>query len=124
MSPTPATGPVTIDEYIAAFPADVRTILQEVRARLGNAVPTAVEAISYGIPVLKVDGRYLVYFAGWKHHISVYPLPEGDETLVEEMAPYVAGKGTLKFPLSEPIPYDLIERVAARLLDERTASDP
>ena len=117
-------GPVTIDEYIGAFPADVQAILEEVRARLGNAVPTAVEAISYGIPVLKVDGRYLVYFAGWKHHISVYPLPEGDATLVEEMAPYVAGKGTLKFPLSEPIPYDLVERVAARLLEERTASDP
>jgi uncharacterized protein YdhG (YjbR/CyaY superfamily) len=124
MSPTPATGPVTIDEYIGAFPADVQAILEEVRARLGHAVPTAVEAISYGIPVLKVDGRYLVYFAGWKHHISVYPLPDGDATLVEEMAPYVAGKGTLKFPLSEPIPYDLVERVAARLLEERTASGP
>jgi uncharacterized protein YdhG (YjbR/CyaY superfamily) len=115
---------VTIDEYIGAFPADVQTILQEVRARLRNVVPTAVEAISYGIPVLKVDGRYLVYFAGWKHHISVYPLPEGDPTLDAQMQPYVAGKGTLKFLLSEPIPYELIERVAARLLDERTASDP
>ena len=74
--------------------------------------------------MLKVDGRYLVYFAGWKHHISVYPLPEGDAALDEEMAPYVAGKGTLKFLLSEPIPYDLIERVAARLLEERSARDP
>jgi uncharacterized protein YdhG (YjbR/CyaY superfamily) len=117
-------GPVTIDEYISAFPADVQNILEEVRARLRNAVPTAEEAISYGIAVLKVDGRYLVYFAGWKYHISVYPLPEGDAALDEQMQPYVAGKGTLKFPLSEPIPYDLIERVAARLLDERTASDP
>ena len=116
--------PATIDDYIGAFPADVRSILEEVRARLRSAVPTADEGISYGIPVLTLDGRYLVYFAGWKHHISVYPLPEGDATLVEAMAPYVAGKGTLKFPLSEPIPYDLIERVAARLLEERSASDP
>ncbi len=122
MSSTPATEPVTIDEYIAAFPADVQTILEEVRARLRNAVPTAVEAISYGIPVLKVDGRYLVYFDGWKHHVSVYPLPEGDTTLDEQMQPYVAGKGTLKFPLSEPIPYDLIERVAARLFEARAGS--
>ena len=114
----------TIDDYIGAFPEDVRSILQDVRARLRSAVPTADEGISYGIPVLTLDGRYLVYFAGWKHHISVYPLPEGDATLVEAMAPYVAGKGTLKFPLSEPIPYDLIERVAARLLEERSASDP
>jgi uncharacterized protein YdhG (YjbR/CyaY superfamily) len=117
-------GPATIDEYIGAFPADVQTILGEVRARLRNAVPTAVEGISYGIPVLNVDGRYLVYFAGWKHHISVYPLPEGDAALDEQMEPYVAGKGTLKFPLSEPIPYDLIERVAALLLEERMSADP
>ena len=116
--------PATVDDYIGAFPADVQTILQEVRARLRSAVPTADEGISYGIPVLTLDGRYLVYFAGWKHHISVYPLPEGDATLDEAMAPYVAGKGTLKFPLAEPIPYDLIERVAARLLEERSASDP
>ena len=114
--------PTTVDDYIGAFPAHVQTILQEVRDRLRSAVPTADEGISYGIPVLTLDGRYLVYFAGWKHHISVYPLPQGDSSLVEEMAPYVAGKGTLKFPLSEPIPYDLIERVATRLLDERAAS--
>ena len=112
----------TIDDYIGAFPAPVQTILQEVRARLRSTVPTADEGISYGIPALTLDGRYLVYFAGWKHHISVYPLPEGDAYLDEEMAPYVAGKGTLKFPLSEPIPYELVERVAARLLEERIAS--
>ena len=116
--------PATIDDYIGTFPDEAQTILQEVRARLKSAVPTADEGISYGIPVLTLDGRYLVYFAGWKHHISVYPLPEGDAALDEEMAPYVAGKGTLKFSLAEPIPYDLIERVAARLLEERSANDP
>ena len=116
--------PATIDDYIAAFPEDVQTILEEVRARLRSVAPTAVESISYGIPVFTLDGRYLVYFAGWKHHFSVYPLPEGDAALDEAMAPYVAGKGTLKFPLAEPIPYDLIARVAARLLQERAASDP
>ena len=116
--------PATVDEYIASFPSDVRTILEEVRATLKRAVPAAEEGISYGIPVFTLDGRYLVYFAGWKHHISVYPLPEDDTTLTEELAPHVAGKGTLKFPLSEPIPFGLIERVAARLFEERTASDP
>jgi uncharacterized protein YdhG (YjbR/CyaY superfamily) len=116
--------PETIDDYIGAFPPDVRTVLQEVRARLRSVVPTADEGISYGIPVFTLDGRYLVYFAGWKHHISVYPLPEGDATLDEAVAPYVAGKGTLKFPLAEPIPYDLIERVAALLLEERMSADP
>ena len=117
-------APATIDDYIGAFPADVQTILEAVRARLRSAAPTADEGISYGIPVFTLDGRYLVYFAGWKHHISVYPLPEGDAVLDGEMEPYIAGKGTLKFPLAEPIPYDLIERVAARLLEERSASDP
>jgi len=116
--------PTTIDDYIGAFPAHVQTILQEVRARLRSTVPTADEGISYGIPALTLDGRYLVYFAGWKHHISVYPLPEGDASLDEEMAPYVAGKGTLKFPLQKPVPYELIGKVAAALAQERRSGTP
>jgi uncharacterized protein YdhG (YjbR/CyaY superfamily) len=111
--------PETIDDYIDAFPADVRAILGKVRRRIANAVPTAGETISYGIPTFTLGGRYLVYFAGWKHHISVYPVPTGDATLEGEIEPYRAGKGTLKFPLAKPIPYDLIERVAALLVEER-----
>ena len=79
--------PATIDDYIGAFPSDVQTVLEEVRARISRAVPTADEGISYGIPVLTLGGRYLVYFAGWKHHISVYPLPKGDAALEREMEP-------------------------------------
>jgi uncharacterized protein YdhG (YjbR/CyaY superfamily) len=119
-----ADTPATIDDYIDTFPADVQTILQEVRRTIGNAAPAADETISYGIPTFTLGGRYLVYFAGWKHHISVYPIPTGDANLEREIEPYVAGKGTLKFPLAEPIPYDLIERVAALLLEERTRQDP
>ncbi len=119
-----ADTPATIDAYIETFPEEVQTILREVRRRIGKAVPAADETISYGIPTFTLEGRYLVYFAGWKHHISVYPIPTGDATFDHEVEPYVAGKGTLKFPLTEPIPYNLIERVAALLHEERTATDP
>lgn len=116
--------PATIDDYIDTLPADVQAILLEVRRRIRNALPTADEAISYGIPTFTLGGRYLVYFAGWKHHISVYPVPTGDAAFERKIEPYRAGKGTLKFPLREPIPYDLIERVASLLLEERTDAGP
>jgi uncharacterized protein YdhG (YjbR/CyaY superfamily) len=118
-----ADTPTTIGDYIDSFPADVQEILEEVRGRIRNAVPTADETISYGIPTFTLGGRYLVYFAGWKRHISVYPIPAGDATFEREIEPYRAGKGTLKFPLSGPIPYDLIERVAALLVEERQSRD-
>lgn len=119
-----ASTPATIDDYIETFPADVQAILQEVRARIRNALRVADETISYGIPTFTLDGRSLVYFAGWKHHISVYPVPTGDATFEREVEPYRASPGTLKFPLAGPIPYDLIEWVAALLLQERTNADP
>ena len=74
--------------------------------------------ISYGIPTITMNNRYVVYFAGWTHHVSVYPVPNGDEGLHAEMAPYLSGKGTLKFPVGKPIPYDLIARVATQLAAE------
>jgi uncharacterized protein YdhG (YjbR/CyaY superfamily) len=103
----------TIDDYIASFPDDVQAVLSKVRQAIRDAVPEADEAISYQIPTFRLDGRYLVYFAGWKSHVSVYPIPETDEALEQRLAPYRSGERTLKFPLDKPIPYDLIERVAA-----------
>jgi uncharacterized protein YdhG (YjbR/CyaY superfamily) len=108
-----------VDEYIASFPPEVRPVLEEARRAVRTAVPGAGETISYGIATFTVDGRHLVYLAGWKHHVSVYPVPSGDPALEAAMAPYRAAKGTLKFPLDKPVPYDLIERVAARLLAQR-----
>ncbi len=116
--------PATIDDYIDTFPADVQVILQEVRRRIRNAAPATAEKISYGIPTFTLSGAYLVYFAGWKHHVSVYPVPAGDANFDREIEPYRASKGTLKFPLAKPIPYDLIERVATLLHQERTREDP
>jgi uncharacterized protein YdhG (YjbR/CyaY superfamily) len=109
----------TVDEYIASCRDDVQEILGEIRRRLRGAVPDAGETISYGIPTMTLHGKRLVYFGTWKHHIAVYPVPAADQALEQEIAPYRAGKGTLRFPLRKPIPYDLIERLAALLAEQR-----
>jgi uncharacterized protein YdhG (YjbR/CyaY superfamily) len=110
----------TVDEYIASFPPDVQEKLQRVRGAMRAEAPGTEEAITYGIPTLMLGGRYLMYFAGWKRHISVYPIPAVDAALDREIAPYKAGKGTLRFPLKEPIPYELIGRLVAVELRRRT----
>jgi len=114
----------TIDEYIASCPGDgqdidVQAILREIRRRVRRAVPKAGETISYGIPTMTLDGKHLIYFGAWKNHIAFYPVPAADPGLEQEMAPYRAGKGTLTFPLRRPVPYDLIERLAALLARQR-----
>lgn len=108
--------PANIDEYLTTFPADVRSTLEKVRQTIHKAAPEATETVSYGIPCFNVNGKYVVYFAGWTHHISVYPVPEGDDDLQQAMLSYQSGKGTLKFPLDQPIPYDLIKKVTVALV--------
>jgi len=111
-----------IDDYISSFPEGVQTILEEVRRIIRNVVPAAEETISYQMPTITLNGRHLVYFAAWKHHISLYPIPRGDEAFEQELAPYRASKGTARFPLRKPIPYDLIERLVALLVKQRVDS--
>jgi uncharacterized protein YdhG (YjbR/CyaY superfamily) len=106
-SPTPKT----IDEYIAGFPPGVQELLQNVRATIKKAAPKAEETISYKMPTFTLNGKYLIYFAGYKKHISVYPAPIGNPEFAEEIAPYESGRGTLKFPLDKPIPFKLITRI-------------
>ena len=77
-------------------------------------MPGSGETISYGIPTITVDGAALLYFAGWKRHVSVYPVPEGDERYEATVGPYRSGASTAKFPLSAPIPFDVIAAIAAR----------
>lgn len=112
----------TVDDYIASFPHAVQDKLKEVRRVMHEAAPGSEEAISYGIPTLTLDGRYLIYFAGWKQHISVYPIPEGDADLQRDLAPYVAAKGTLRFPLAKPIPYELLGRATRAAFEARTGT--
>lgn len=103
----------TVDEYIAAQPPETRHIVEEVRRRVREAVPSATETISYEIPTFKLGGKSFLYVAGWTNHVSIYPIPDTDAALTEDIERYRAGKGTLKFPLDEPFPFDLLDRLIA-----------
>src|SRR5262245_9994668 len=109
-----------IDSYISQFPADVQAILEKVRATIRHAAPEAKETISYQMPAFK-QHRILVYFAAWKNHIGLYPPISGDKALEKAVARYAGPKGNLQFPLDEPIPYDLLERIVKRRVKQDTA---
>lgn len=115
---TTQTAPKNIDEYIAGFPDDVQTILEQIRMTIKAAAPEAEETISYQIPTFKLNGTYLIYFAGYKNHIGLYPAPRGTEEFKEELSEYKGGKGTVQFPLDKPIPYDLISRIVVFRVQE------
>jgi uncharacterized protein YdhG (YjbR/CyaY superfamily) len=103
----------SVDEYIASQPKTAQRVLKRVRSTIRKAVPRAEETISYGIPTYKLHGRPVLYFGGWKDHYSMYP--SSDQliaVLKEQRAPYEVAKGTIRFPLSEPVPTRLIERIA------------
>lgn len=105
-----AKPPTDIDTYISQFPADVQAVLEKVRETISNAAPDATEVISYQMLAFKQHG-ILVYFAAWKKHIGLYPPISGDEALEKAVARYAGPKGNLQFPLDEPMPYKLIERI-------------
>jgi uncharacterized protein YdhG (YjbR/CyaY superfamily) len=99
-----------IDDYIAASAPEVRDVLEKIRRVVRGAAPEAEEAISYRMPTFKQNG-VLVHFAAFKNHIGLYPPIRGDAALEEAVRPYAGEKGNLRFPLDQPIPYDLIERI-------------
>jgi len=105
---TKKTTPQTIDEYIADFPEDIQQVLQKIRVTIRRAAPDAEEVISYKMPTFNLNGHYLVYFAAYKKHIGMYPVPSGDAKFNEKISAYQKGKGTLQFPLDQPIPFKLI----------------
>ncbi|TFG23017.1 MAG: hypothetical protein EU533_03600 [Promethearchaeota archaeon] len=100
----------TIDEYIDAFPKDVKEILIKLRQVIRKAAPEAKEAISYQMPTFKLNGN-LVHFAGYKKHIGFYPTPSAIEEFKKELGSFETSKGTIKFPLNKPIPFDLVRRI-------------
>ncbi len=111
--------PETIDAYIAAQPEAVRPVLARLRTILRKALPDAEETISYQIPTFKISGRAVIFFAGWKAHVSLYPATGRVATeLAQEIAPYKVSKGTLKFPLGKPIPARLVARIAKLRAEE------
>jgi uncharacterized protein YdhG (YjbR/CyaY superfamily) len=114
-------APADIDGYIAGFPADVQKILQKIRKTIQKAAPDAKEVISYQMPAFRLN-RVFIYFGGYTKHVSVYPAPRGVAAFKKELAEYEGGKGTVQFPLDQPVPYDLITRIVKYRVEEDSAT--
>ena len=107
----------TIDEYIIKFPPNVQNILQKIRQLIKDLAPKAKETISYQIPTFKLNGN-LVHFAAYKNHIGFYPTSSAIKEFKKELAIYKLGKGTIQFPINQPIPYDLIKKIVKFRINE------
>ena len=108
-----------IDAYVASLPATVRQVVEDLRARVHALVPDAQETIRYGIPTFALDGRSFVHVGVWTTYVSIYPLPADDEFVAGPLGPFRAGKGTARFPLVAPLPYDVIDRMIVLLAERR-----
>jgi uncharacterized protein YdhG (YjbR/CyaY superfamily) len=108
----------SVDEYLGQFPLATQDALSEMRALIHASAPDATETISYAMPTFDLNGRHLVYFAGFRNHIGFYPIPSGIEAFQQELAPYKQGKGSVQFPLDRPLPADLIRRIVAFRVEE------
>jgi uncharacterized protein YdhG (YjbR/CyaY superfamily) len=117
---TESKGCSTIDEYIGGFPADIQKLLQEMRAVIHAAAPEAKEIISYQMPTFELEGN-LVYFAAAKHHIGFYPTSSGIRHFQERLAGYKGAKGSVQFPYTQPIPYDLVSEIVKFRVQENLA---
>lgn len=114
----------SVDEYISTFPEETQKRLEELRRTIKAAAPEAGEKISYGIPTFTLNNTYLIYFAGWKNHISIYPIPTGSEAFNKQVSKHVEGKGTLKFPLDKPLPLKLITKIVKlKVAEHRKRTD-
>jgi uncharacterized protein YdhG (YjbR/CyaY superfamily) len=115
-------GCKSVDEYIASQPDPVRPILSQVRNAIRKAVPQAEEVISYKIPAYKLHGEPVLYFAGWKQHFSLYPVSANLlAALKHDITPYIVNKGTMRFSFSQPVPVNLIGRIAKLRAEEVAA---
>lgn len=118
-----AAKPRSIDEYIANFPKNVQKVLQEVRGVIREVAPNATETISYDMPTFNLNGTYLIYFAGWKKHVALYPVSgKIADTLSEELSVYKGTKGSVHFPLNRPMPLDLIRKITELRIAENQAA--
>ncbi len=105
-----STKPKTIEEYIALYPQETQKILEQIRATIKKAAPKAEETINYGIPTFKLNGN-LVHFAAYKQHIGFYPAPSGITAFKKELSVYKGAKGSVQFPLNQPMPLALITKI-------------
>lgn len=101
----------TVDDYINTFPLEVQQMMEQVRITIKQNAPEVEESFSYGMPAYKTNGKPLVYFAGYKKHIGFYATPNGHEAFKNELSKYKQGKGSVQFPLTEPMPLELIARI-------------
>jgi uncharacterized protein YdhG (YjbR/CyaY superfamily) len=112
--------PTTVDAYIAGFPSAIQKLLQQIRATVREAAPGATETIRYAMPTYTLQGN-LVHFAAFKHHIGFYPTPTGIKAFEAELAKYKGAKGSVQFPLDQPMPLDLIRRIVEFRVQEHAA---
>ncbi|WP_323095705.1 iron chaperone [Intrasporangium sp. YIM S08009] len=110
----------SVDDYIASYPEETRTQLARVRTAIRTAVPDAREKISYGMATFILEGKPLLYFAGWKNHVGMYPVPTGDAAFEDAIRPFRRAKDTVRFPITKPVPLDLVATIA-RLCVKRAA---
>lgn len=114
----------SIDEYIGTYPKDVQVILNKVRATINKAAPDAKEAISYQMPTFKLNGKNLVHFAAWKNHIGFYAMPSGNVTFKKELSKYQQEIGSVRFPLDDPLPLSLIQKIVKfRVKEDKEKGD-
>lgn len=111
--------PTTIEEYIADFPKDQQKLLNQIRNTIKKALPGSGQRISYSLPCFTLDDSPVIFYAGFKNHVSVYPVPREHPEFKKELASYKGGKGTAQFPHGEPIPFDLIARIAKFRMEEK-----
>ena len=104
-------SPTSIDEYISDFPQEIQSLLNQVRSTIKQAAPDAEESIGYGMPAYKTHGKPLVYFAAFKNHIGFYATPTGHAEFAAELSKYKQGKGSVQFPINQPIPLELITQI-------------
>jgi uncharacterized protein YdhG (YjbR/CyaY superfamily) len=109
----------SVDEYIKTFPSDIQNILKQVRQTIKKAAPEAEETINYQIPTFKLNGN-LVHFAAFKNHIGFYPAPSGLKAFEKEISKYKSSKGSVQFPIDEPIPMALISRIVKYRVKENS----
>ena len=107
-----------IDDYISDFSVETQKYLNEMRELIRKLAPDSVESISYAIPTFSLNGKYLVYFAGFKNHIGLYPTPVGIEAFKEELSNYKTGKGSVQFPLNKPLPIALITKIVKYQIEQ------
>ena len=110
-----------IDEYSAGFLPETQTVLEDLRALIKACAPSATETISYAIPTFDLNGKHLVHFVGYARHVGLYPAPSGLEAFKEDLKPYKVGKGSVQFPLDQPLPTDLIRRIVEFRVAENLA---